>query len=92
MSRRIPSAELEADLIAWDRAEAGLCSVHDAVNRYSPQHLVLAGASRTVCGSQIPWLHVSPGDSRWCGRCRAAAQRRGLVSPDGTPWAGQEPG
>jgi hypothetical protein len=67
-----------ATVVAWDRAEAGLVSRANIVERYSAQHVVRDNGEHAMCGARVPWPHLTAGDARRCARCFAAAKRCGL--------------
>lgn len=74
----------EATVVAWDRGEAGLTSIHNFMERYSRQHIVSPpSAPRTLCGSRWPAAYETAGDSRKCERCFKIAAKRGLVDQFG---------
>lgn len=79
-------------VVAWDRGEAGLVSRHDILRRYSVQHITLGPKDRALCGTRVPWLYLSPGDSRRCLRCFRLAAMRGMVDQWGEPFVADHAG
>jgi hypothetical protein len=74
-------------VVAWERDVPD----YDFIGKYSLQHVVRQvgenasdAGDYALCGARIRWLYISPGDSRRCPRCFAAAVKAGMVNDWGT--------